>query len=878
MAQFLAKLSLLFRRGRFRSELDEEMAFHRAETEKALRAEGASPEEARSAATRQFGNSARLREESQEVIGFRAETVAQDLRFALRQLRHRPGFALTAILILALGMGVAVAIFGFVDAALLRPLPYADPSRLVDVGESARVWPRSNLSFEDYKDWKRMNRSFSAFDVYTGMGYLLETRSGEVPVKAVRVTDGFFSTLGVHMALGRGFLPGEDQPGRAKIVILDYGAWLERFGGDRNILGRGINLDGDSYTVVGVLPRDFSFAPRGDAELWVPMLDPSHCEQRRTCHNLFGVARLRDGVTVEQARADLKGIAKQLEAEYPVSNRDQGASVQPLAKLIVGDVQPVLLLLLGGAGLLLLIACINVASLLLVRSESRRREIAVRGALGATRVRLARQFVTEGLLLSVAGCAGALLVAGWIMHALARMVPREMASHLPFLALAGMDLRTGLFAAAVALGASLLLAATPTLRLAWSDVHQGLTEGGRSHAGTLWRRMGSNLVIAELAVAVVLLVGAGLLGQSFYRLLHIELGFEPSHLATVEIWMSDKAYPADAQKSGALREVLRQVSSLPGVESAALTTNLPAQCNCNTDWIRVVGKPFHGEHNEVNERDVTAEYLKTLKARMIRGQMFTDSSTPMLPGPVVINESLARRYFPGENPIGKLIASNDLDPKSMQQVVGVVEDVHESALDADVWPTMYEPMYPHPDIFAVLIVRTQTDEASFLPVLVKKLRTIDPNLGIADPETMNQQIGDTEPALLHRFSAWLVGGFAAIALILGVVGLYGVVAYSVSSRTREIGVRMALGAQRGAVYGMILRQAGRLTLVGLVIGLACAVAASLLIRKLLFGVSAWDAPTLAGVALVLGMASMAASFLPARRAASVNPTEALRAE
>jgi macrolide transport system ATP-binding/permease protein len=280
----------------------------------------------------------------------------------------------------------------------------------------------------------------------------------------------------------------------------------------------------------------------------------------------------------------------------------------------------------------------------------------------------------------------------------------------------------------------------------------------------------------------------------------------------------------------------------------------------------------------VNERDVTAGYLKTLKARMIRGQMFTDSNTPMLPGPVVINESLARRYFPGENPVGKLIASNDLDPKSMQQVVGVVEDVHESALDADVWPTMYEPMYPHPDIFAILAVRTQTDEASFLPVLVKKLRTIDPNLGIADPETMNQQIGDTEPALLHRFSAWLVGGFAAIALILGVVGLYGVVAYSVSSRTREIGVRMALGAQRGAVYGMVLRQAGRLTLVGLVIGLVGAVAASLLIRKLLFGVSAWDAPTLAGVALVLGMASMAASFLPARRAASVNPTEALRAE
>jgi macrolide transport system ATP-binding/permease protein len=872
------KLGMLFGRRRFRDELDEEMAFHRAEAEKALLAEGMPQAEARDAAARQFGNPTRLREQSQEIVGFRSETVLQDARFALRQLRRNPAFALTAIAILALGMGVAVAIFGFVDAALLRPLPYAAPNRLVDVGESAKAWPRSNLSLQDFRDWQRMNTSFSAFDVYTWMGYLLQTPSGAEPVFAARVTDGFFSTLGVPMALGRGFLPGEDLPGKARIVILSYGAWQRRFSGRADIVGQAINLSGNSYTVVGVLPRDFSFAPRGGAEFWVPLLDPTPCETRRSCHNLFGVGRLREGVTVAQARADLQLIARRLEAQYPGSNRDQGASVQTLSKLIVGDVEPVLLLLLAGAGLLLLIACINVAGLLLVRSESRRREIAVRGALGATRLRLARQFVTEGLLLSAAGCAGAVVVAGWIMRGLTHMIPKDMADHLPFMTQVGMDARTSLFAVAVALAATLLLASTPTLRLVWRDVHAGLVEGGRGHAGTIWRRMGANLVVAELAVAVVLLVGAGLLGQSFYRLLHVEVGFEPDHLATVQLLIPENIYPKDEQQIAVMQAVLRQVSSLPGVVSAALTSELPVQCNCNTDWIRIVGKPFHGEHNEVNEREVTPDYFRTLKARMARGEMFTDADVQGKPDVIVINETLARKYFPGEDPVGHVIGDGGLSPKSLRRIVGVVADVRESGLDTEVWPTEYEPAYQNGDIFTTLLVRTEKDEGSMLPVLVKALHGSNPNLGLYDPETMNEQIGDTEPALLHRFSAWLVGGFAAIALVLGVVGLYGVVAYSVSCRTREIGVRMALGAQRSMVYGMVLRQAGALTALGLAIGLACSIGTSMLMRKLLFGVAAWDAPTLAGVALVLGLASMAASFLPARRAASVNPTEALRTE
>jgi len=878
MNRLARKVALLFSRRRFRRELEEEMAFHRAQLEEELVAGGSSREAAREQANRQFGNATRLREQSHEAIGLRVETVAQDLRFALRQLRHNPGFAVTAILILALGMGVSVAIFGFVDAAMIRPLPYWQPNRLMDVAETARAWPRANLSLEDYKDYKRLNKSFSSLDVYTEMGYLLETHSGVEPVSAARVSDGFFSTLGVKPMLGRGFLPGEDQPGKPKIVILSYGAWRTRFGGNRGIVGQVVNLSGVAYTVVGVLPREYAFAPLGEAELWVPLLDPAWCEQRRSCHNLYGVGRLRQGVTPQAALADMKTIARRLEAEYPDSNRDQGAAVQPLSELILHDIRPVLELLLAGAGLLLLIACINVASLLLVRSESRRREIAVRVALGATPVRLTRQFVTEGLLLAAAGCAGGVSAACWLMALLTHMVPKAMADGLPFLAAVGLNRDTALFAVAVALGAALLLAATPTLRLSLQPIRDGLQEGGRGHAGMLWRRMGANLVVAELAVAVVLLVGAGLLGQSFYRLLHVQLGFDPGHLAALDLLLPDHVYPKDAQQIAAFREVLDKISSQPGVVSAGLTSVLPVQCNCNTDWIRIAGKPYNGEHNEVNEREVSPGYLATLRAQLIRGRMLTDDDRAGKPNVIVINEALARKYFPGEDPLGKTIGDGKLSPDSLRQVVGVVRDVHESELDTEVWPTEYEPLYQNADIFTTLVVRTRQAPGAYLPTLVKTLHVLNSNLGVSNEETMEQRIGETQSALLHRFSAWLVGCFAAMALILGVVGLYGVIAYSVSRRTREIGVRMALGAQRSAVYALVMRQAGRLTATGIGIGLVCSVDASLLIRKLLFGVAAWDAPTFACVALVLAGAAMAASFLPAYRAAGVNPTEALRAE
>jgi predicted permease len=873
----LRKFVLLFRRNRFRSDLDEEMAFHRERVEKQLVADGMSPSSAHTTAARQFGNSTNLREQSHNMISFRWETVAQDLRFALRQLRQNPGFAATSIFILALGMGISVAIFAFMDAALIHPLPYFAPNRLMDVAENGAMFTRSNLSRADYEDWKRLNHSFSSLDAYGGGGFLLRTPSGSEPVPAVRVSDGFFRTLGVKPMLGRDFLPGEDHPGGAKIVMLTFGTWVKRYGPRTDVVGQSITLDGSAYTIVGVLPREFEFSPRANAQFYVPLLDKPPCEERRSCHNLFAIGRLRDDITPRAALDEMKAIAAQLAIQYP-ENKGQGASIQPLSEIIFGPIRPIAVTLLAASGLLLLIASVNVASLLLVRSESRRREVAVRGTLGATPARLSRQFVTEGLLLAVLGCAVGFLVADWTIVLLEKLVPQTMAAYLPFLSRVGFSLHTFIYAAAVAVLSASLMALTPILRLSFQDVHAALSEGSRSVAGRFWRRMGANLVIVEIAIAIVLLVGAGLLTKSFYQLLNVNLGFDATHLATIQMVAPDQSYPKPEQKNALFREVTRRLSALPGVESVGITTDLPVQCNCDTDWIRIVGKPFHGEHNEVDERDVTPGYLETLKARLIRGRLFTESDDNSKAQKLVINEALAQKYFPGEDPIGKKIANGGLDPNSMREIIGVVGNVREGGLDDELWPSEYQSIYVGPQSNVAIAIRTLGDEKAILPTVIKTLHAIDPGLGTYGEITMADQIDTTQSALIHRTAMWLVDGFAGIALLLGVVGLYGVIAYSVSQRTREIGVRMALGAQRSTVYGMVMRQAGWLTVIGIVIGLACAVGASMAMRKLLFGVQAWDAPTLIGVALVLGAASLVASFLPAYRAASVNPTEALRAE
>jgi macrolide transport system ATP-binding/permease protein len=806
------------------------------------------------------------------------ENWLQDIRYSLRQLRKGPGFAITAILILTIGVGASTAIFGFVDAALIRPLPYANPGRLVDVAESGGIWPRSNLSYANFLDWKKLNQVFSSFDAYNQYGYLLRTESGSEPVPAVQVSSGFFRTLGVTPILGRDFHDGEDQVQAPKTAILSYSTWQKRYGGRKDVIGETVSLSGLPHTIVGVLPQSFQFAPQGDSEFWTTLRAEGFCNTHRDCHNLFAIARLKDGVTLDAALANMKSVARQLEIQYPAENKGQTAWVNPLSETFVKDVRPILLALLGGAGLLLLIACVNVSNLLLVRSESRKREIAVRGALGASRMRLFRQFTTEGLALAFLGSVLGLVLAQAVMRILTSLISKDIAASVPYLMGLGLNSHVVSFAIAISLLATILFSLTPSFRLSASEIRNGLAEGARGYAGTLWRRFGANLVIVELAVAVVLLVGAGLLGKSLYRLLHVEVGFQPDHLATVGVELSSIAYPKDEQVSEAARKIQDRVSMLPGVQSVGLTSVLPVSFNGNTVWIRIAGQPYNGEHNEVNQREVSTDFFSTIRARLVAGRFFTAFDDASKPRVCIINQTLARKYFPGEDPIGKKIGETRDYPKTLLEVVGVVEDIRDGSLDAEIWPAVYYPFSQSPDTGFNIVVRTSQSEASLLPAMVAAVHEVDPSIGTMNEMTFANKINQSPSAYLHRSSAWLVGGFAAVALLLGVVGLYGVIAYSVGRRTREIGVRMALGAQRKSVYQLILREAAWLTGIGIVAGLLCSVGAAMLIRGLLFGVRSWDAATLAAVACVLAVFALLASYIPARRAARVDPMEALRCE
>lgn len=873
ISRLVKKLSMFFGRNRFNDELEEEMAFHREQAERELAAGGMTPEAARYAAMRQFGNPTRAKERSHETVGFRFETVLQDLRFALRQLRKNPGFAVTAVLILALGIASSVAIFAFVDAALIKPLPYIDSSRMAVLYESIPIGPKFHLSYPDYLDWKRENKVFSSLNVFAPFGFMQKTPDGLRQADGARVSDGFFKTLGVVPVIGRDFHYGEDRPEAPRTTLLSYSAWQKRYGGNPNVLGQTVVLDNDPYVIIGVLPPDFNFAPAEPADFWA-IVKPNSC---RGCHGLFGIARLKDGVSFATAFADIKSIAQQLEKQYPDSNRDQWAFMLPLTEVVVGDMRPILLVLMSGAGLLLLIASVNVASLLLVRSESRRREMAVRGALGASPQRLARQFVTEGMMLAAIGCVLGVVAAQQSMRLLATLIPKDMMASMPFLHGLGLNAHGIAFACLLAILSGALFALTPIVRVRFTAIRENLSEGGRGAAGLVWRRFGSNLVVVELATAMVLLAGAGLLGKSFYRLLHTDIGMQPDHIAMVRVDAQPEKYAKDEQRVALAREIAGRVAALPGVQSVGLTTKLPIEDGDWTTGFRIVGRPYHGEHNEVAIRSVSAGYMPALKTKLLSGRYFSDDEDASKPKVVIVNQALAKQYFPGEDPVGRQIAFGD-SADSRMLIVGLIDDLQEGQLDAAPRGAMYRPFNQGPDTGFVVLARTAQDEESLLPTLASTIRAIDPGMAIYQPMTMNEKIHDAPSTYLHRSSAWLVGGFAAMALLLGVVGLYGVIAYSVSQRTREIGVRMALGAQRGSVYRMVLTESGRLIACGVVLGLAGSVGAAMLMRKLLFGVGAWDATTLVSVATLLAVSAMLASFVPARRAASVSPAEALRSE
>jgi predicted permease len=842
-----------------------------------LEREGLSQGAARQKAKSEFGSVSLARERF--YLRGRAvwlDNLVRDARFAVRQLLKNPGFTATAVLVMALGIGASVAIFAFVDAALIKPLPYRSPSRLASLFESNLTGPRFHLSYLDYLDWKRMNSVFSSLSVYAQDDFMLSTPQGTRQVDGVRVSDGFMRTLGVRPLLGRDFHDGEDLTSASSTALLTYAEWQNRYGGRPDIVGQSVILNGTAATIIGVLPRDFHFAPAAPGGFWLTIAPGDNCGKQRGCHNFLGVGRLKDGVTVANADADMKTIAERLQKQYPDTNRNRGANVISLTDMITGDIRPILMVLLSGAGLLFLIAIVNVASLLLVRTENRKREVAVRGALGATPARLMRQFVTEGLVL--ASCGSLLGIGGAFaaMQALSRLIPADRMASMPYLQDMGLNARVVGFALIISAIAGMLFSLTPLLRISFSNLRQGLNEGGRNAAGTLWRRFGANLVVIELATAMVLLVGAGLLGKSFYRLMHVDMGLQPQNLAMVRISGSAARYSTDTAKVNFEHRVIEKLQGLPGVTSVARSSDLPVGDGDGLKTIAFAEKPSLGDHNEVNDRQVSTAYFATLQAQILHGRSFAESDDTGRPQVTVINQTLAKRYFPNENPLGQHIGSDV--SKSPLVIVGVVDDIKEGPLETATLPAMYVPSNQEPDSAFYVIVRTSQTPQSFLPQMDAAIHRVDPGIATYNAMTMDDHIHDSQSAYFHRSSAWLVGIFAMMALLLGVVGLYGVIAYSVSQRTREIGVRMALGAHRDSIHRMVLREAGRLAITGIGIGLVFSVGAGSLMRGLLFGVQSWDASVLCAVVVVLAAAALLASYLPARRAASVNPIEALRAE
>ena len=873
----LRRIANLFSRSKVDREIDAELRFHIEMRIDENLANGMPEEEARRDALLRFGN---LSSTKEHVTGADAAltlySVWSDIRHACRQLRKNPGFSSTAILVLALGMCASIAIFAFVDAVLIRPLPYQSPSRLVALFESTSLGPRFHLSYLDYLDWKRQNKVFDSLEAYDNLFFAQSTRTGTQRVPGATVSAGFFRTLGIAPILGRDFHEGEDTPSAPRTVILSYAAWQNHYGKREDVLGQTVTLEGVPYVIIGVLPQEFHFAPVGPSEFWTSLHESSDPNNRGS-HGLWAIARLKDGMTLDSASADMSSIAEQLARRYPDSDGGRGATVFPLSEVIVGNLRPILLLLLSGAVLLLLIACVNVSGLMLLRSENRRHEIAVRGALGASRMRLFRQFVTEGVLLAAAGSAMGAGAAYGAIHLLLKLVPAKMLEDMPYLGGLGLNLHVTGFAVATGLMMAILFSLTPSLRLSLSDLRSGLVEGGRGGAKATWKQLGANLVVLELCTAMVLLVGAGLLGKSFYRLLHVDIGLQPDHLAMIGLRSPHLRYAKPEQIVALTQRVMEQAGRLPGVRSVAVAQQAPvANVAGGNTAFEIIGRPQHGTGYEAVNRQVGGSYFGTIQARLVHGRYFTETDDASKPRVMIVNQTFARKYFPREDAIGKHIRYDASSP--VIEIVGIVEDIKEGPLDAELQPVLYTPFNQEPANSFCIVVRTVHAPQELLKSLEGTVHGIDPDTLAFNAETAEDRIHNLQSTYLHRSSAWLVSGFAAMALLLGVVGLYGVIAYSVSQRTREIGVRMALGAQRSSVYQLIMKDAGRVIAFGVLSGAICSVITASMMRKLLFGTAPWDAGTLATVTAVLAASALLASYIPARRAASVDPVQALRSE
>ncbi|HWS87819.1 MAG TPA: ABC transporter permease [Pyrinomonadaceae bacterium] len=806
------------------------------------------------------------------------KTLLQDLRYGLRVLWKAPGFTAVAVLALALGVGANTAIFSVVNGVLLRPLPFAEPERLVMVWMDNRVMGlREDLnSYPNYVAWRDEGRAFEHLAAFTSSSPTLTSERGEPErLQGASATANFFGALRVQPALGRLFTAEEEAEGQDGVVVIGHGLWRRRFGGQPDIVGQQITLNGRSRTVIGVMPQGFKFP--SEAEVWVPLAPPASLREQRQSFWLSMVGRLKPGATVEGAQAELSAVAARLEKEFPDSNQGYGAYVVSLHEQVVGRVSTALWVLLGAVGFVLLIACANVANLLLARAAAREREIAIRRALGAGRARLIRQFLTESVLLALVGGALGLLLAVWGVDVLVALAP----SDLPRLDQVGVDGRVLLFTVGISVGTGLLFGLAPALQAAQGDLNESLKEGGRGGGeGARGRRVRNALVVAEVALALVLLAGAGLMIKSFLRLQEVDLGFNAEHVLSMRVQLSGTNYREGARAVAFYEQLVERIEATPGVQAAAAVGTVFLSSTPNSSWFSIEGRPAFppNERVEVPIDPVTPNYFRAMGVPLLKGRAFDARDRQDAPAVTVVNETFARRFFPGEEAVGKRIKYGPPDSDGQWiTIVGVVGDTRRTGFDAAVRPETYLPHAQAPARGMMLVVRSSAADPSALANAVRgAVSSLDREVPVFQVRTLDELLSGMMAQ--RRLNMLLLAIFAGVALLLAAVGIFGVMNYAVSQRTHEIGLRVALGAQGRDILRMVVGQGMALVLAGLVLGLVCALALTRLMSSLLYGVSAADPVTYAGIALLLAAVALLACYLPARRAMKVDPMEALRYE
>jgi len=867
------------------NDIDREMRLHlEIEVDANIR-EGMSPAEAREKAMRSFGNLNRAVDAAYDVKGGGVfETLAQDIRYGVRMLAKHKAFTSIAVITLALGIGANTAIFSVVNELLLQPLPYRDAERITTVWEVTPEGRHQNTtSRANFRAWRDQNTSFQNIAAFTDQRLNL-TGSGEPEELSVQLTTPeLFKILGVEPLLGRTFLADDDKADQTPVAVLSYGLRQRRFGGQASVIGQPITLNSETFTIIGVMPPNFQFHIKQrsgtgrPAELWSILSMPAGGAANQRGRFLGAVARLKDGVTVDQAAAELRTIHARLSDEAPQFNKNYTAEVLPLREQFFGNVRRPLWLMLGAVGFVLLIACANVANLLLSLATSREKEIAVRAALGARRTRIVRQLLTESVLLALLGSVIGLGFAWLGIKALVAISPRDLVSFQTV----GLNFTVLGWTLGVSLLTGIIFGLAPALHVSRLNLNDSLKDGGKSESGQASgsRKLRSALVVSEIALAVVLLCSAGLLIRSFLRLQQVDRGFTTDNVLTMVIRLPEARYKEDPQLVQFFSQTLERVRQLPAVHSAGIVNFLPLYggLGSNTGF-KILGQPEPppGQGPSTDVRVADSGYFGTLGIPLLRGRNFSDSEQREAKHVILINEALARKHFPNQDPIGQRLDVGMFESPTPAEIIGIVGNVRYDSLVDEAPPAVY---FPHPDLaypFMTLVVRTDGDPAAIAPAIQREIRALDPNQPVSDVRTMNQVM--SEWVARSRFNTLLLGLFAGLATLLSAVGIFGVMNYSVALRTRELGLRLAVGAQPRQVLLLVMRQGLGLTVVGLVLGLAAAFALTRLLSGLLFGVAAVDVTTFASISLLLVIVSLLACYLPARRAMRIDPLSALRYE